>query len=268
MPRPSHRIPTPPGSMPAWLLVALALPRIVRLLYPAIWIEDDLLMESAFAVARGLRPYLDFAHAQMPLLEWCAGLYITVAGASHVSMELLNGAAIYATSVLVFVLGREAVGRQAAIAAALLFACSSLVFRYHVWAREFFVSALVLAAAVTALNGAMRASRQVPAMAALLTAACGIKLTAIVSAAGVIGFIAVRQRRPARALALALAIGGGVLALGAFCYWRYGVEFLFQAFLFHFLKGRDAVGAGPMYSLSILDVLVPLSALGLVSMSP
>src|SRR5262249_3015351 len=46
-------------------------------------------------------------------------------------------------------------------------------------------------------------------------------------------------------------------------YWRYGESFIFQAFLFHFLKGIDTAGAEPGYIASLLDVLGPLSLLGL-----
>src|SRR3954464_9316341 len=40
-----------------WLLVALAVPRIARILYPAIWVEDDLLLESSLDVSKGMRPF-------------------------------------------------------------------------------------------------------------------------------------------------------------------------------------------------------------------
>src|SRR5947209_18312999 len=89
--RASSAVPADPATLTTWLLAALAVPRLVRLLYPSIWVEDDLLLESALATAKGLRPYLDFAHAQMPLLEWLAGAYIRLVGASHVRMEILNG---------------------------------------------------------------------------------------------------------------------------------------------------------------------------------
>ena len=247
-----------------WLLVALAIPRIFRILYPAVWVEDDLLLQSAFAVSKGLRPYLDFDHAQLPLLEWCAGLYIRAAGASHLAMEILNGAAIYATSVLVFLAGRRAIGVRGATAASLLYACHSLVFRYHVWAREFFVSALVLGALL--VLGRPRTAgltwRVVVGAAALLCAACTIKLTAGVALAAVCLYVALGLRAPLRAAALGLATATGLAAFVAICYSRYGEPFLFQAFFFHFLKGVD-VNAGPSYLASLLDVLGPLSLLGL-----
>jgi hypothetical protein len=166
------RIAAPPPRPPdqyriaAWLLVALAIPRLVRILYPAIWVEDDLLLQSAFAVSKGLRPYLDFDHAQMPVLEWVAGAYIRLAGASHVRMEIVNGAAIYATSVLAFLAGRRAIGERAATAAALLYACHSLVFRYHVWAREFFVTAFVLGALLVLLGERLTMRTRIAAAAA------------------------------------------------------------------------------------------------------
>src|SRR4051794_28766527 len=102
---------SPSTAIPVWLFVALAAPRLVRMLFPEIWVEDDLYLESALATARGLRPYLDFTHPQGPLLEWLAGAYLSATAPSHRAMELLNGGAIYVTSVLIVVVGQRTVGR-------------------------------------------------------------------------------------------------------------------------------------------------------------
>lgn len=255
-----------PARLAPWLLAALALPRLVRILYPAVWVEDDLLLESSFAVARGLKPYVDFAHAQMPLMEWVGGLYIRAFGASHVRMEILNAAAIYATSVLLFVLGKRAAGTRAATAASLLYACHSLVFRYHVWAREFFVSALVLGAIVVLLDVRASARTKVPAIAALFCAACAVKLTAAVAIAAICVFTAAGLRAAKLAFGIGLTTAAAFGVFVSVCYWHYGEPFLFQAFLFHFLKGRDAAGAGPFYVASLLDVLGPLAVLGLIEL--
>jgi hypothetical protein len=252
-----------PIRLTPWLLLALALPRIVRILYPAVWVEDDLLLASSLAVAKGLRPYIDFAHAQMPLLEWASGLYIRIAGASHVRMELLNAVAIYTTSVLIFVVGRRAAGGRAALAASVLYACHSLVFRYHVWAREFFVTSFVLSAIVVLLSERGPARARTAAVAALLTAACAIKLTALVAVAAICGYVAIGMRKPGRSVAIGLATAAGVTAFIGFCYWRYGDAFIFQALLFHFLKGVDTA-AGPSYLMSLLDILGPLACLGVL----
>jgi hypothetical protein len=266
-PPPRARVALPENHrIAAWLLVALAVPRLIRIAYPAIWVEDDLYLESAYAIARGLAPYVDFAQPQMPLLEWLGAGYVWLVGAGHLQMEILNGAAIYATSILVFALGSRACGRDAATAGALLYAWSSLVFRYHVWAREFFVSALVLGAALVVFDRTMTARRQVALAAALLALACGVKLTAAIPAAVLLGLMIV-DRQWWRAAVAAIAMGGALGALAAFCSWRYGAEFVFQAFLFHFLKGRDPAGAGPLYPLSILDVLGPLFVLGVARLA-
>ena len=248
----------------AWILVALAIPRLVRLLYPYVWVEDDIYLESTYAMSAGLRPYLDFTHPQMPLLELFGSWYVAVAGASHLSMELLNGAAIYATSLLTLVLGRRAVGPRVGIAAALLLSCSSLVFRYHVWAREFFVSAAVLSAALLLIDAGGARLRRVLAAAALLAAACAIKLTAAVSVAAIVVFLVAIPRRPRTAAIVASATAAGVVTVAALSYWRYGFAFVFQAVLFHFMKGTDTAGAGPAYAGQVLDLLGPLSVLGLI----
>jgi hypothetical protein len=252
------------GWIAPWVLALLLIPRIVRFIYPAVWVEDDPLLETALATSRGLRPYIDFTLAQLPLLEWIAAGYIKIAGASLHSMELLNGAAIYATSVLIVLVGRRTVGESAALAGGFLFASSSLVFRYHLWAREFFVTALVLGAALVVLNDRVAVRAQVLAFAALVSTAVAIKLTAAVSVAGLLLFIAFVLRRPARALAAAGATAAALTAFAGVCYRLYGFEFIYQTFLFHFLKGTLDAGIG--YPASILDVLAPLFALGAIAL--
>ncbi len=199
----------------------------------------------------------------MPLLEWAGGLYIRLVGASHIGMEMLNGAAIYTTSLLVFVVGRPAAGGRAATAAAILYACHSLVFRYHVWAREFFVSALVLGAIAVLLSDRIGARAKIAMTSLLLCSACAIKLTAVVAVVSICVFVAVWMRLPRRAIGIALLTSAGFGAFVTFCYWRYGEPFLFQAFLFHFLKGVDTA-AGPSYIAGLLDVFGPLSLLGIL----
>src|SRR5271170_4833628 len=136
-----------------WLLVALLVPRVLRMLYPEVWVEDDFYLESAWLVSAGMRPYLDFVHPHFPLLEYLSAAYLKIFGASHFSIEVLNEAAIYATSLLTFELAARITTRRAAISAAILYATSSIVFRYHVYERECFVTPLALAAALLVLDG-------------------------------------------------------------------------------------------------------------------
>src|ERR1700689_1660570 len=82
------------------ILIILAIPRLVRLLYPALWVEDDFYLEAAWLLSAGMRPYIDFVHPHFPLLEYLSAGYLKIFGASYFSIEVLNEAAIYATSLL------------------------------------------------------------------------------------------------------------------------------------------------------------------------
>src|ERR1022692_4197336 len=198
----------------ATLLIVLLIPRLMRVLYPAIWVEDDFYLEAAWLTSAGLRPYIDFVHPHFPLLEFIAAGYLKVFGASHFSIEILNGAAIYLTSILTFKLAVRVTSRRAAIGGAILYATSSLVFRYHVYERECFIAPLLLATAILALDeDASRNSsyRRLAWMALALIAACLIKLTAFIPVAVVIAFMALVQRRWRQAISLAIAVGSAMI---------------------------------------------------------
>jgi hypothetical protein len=246
----------------AWLIVALLIPRIARMLYPEIWVEDDFYLESAWLVSVGMRPYLDFVQPHMPLLEWIAAGYLKLFGASYLSIEFLNEAAIFATSLLTYALARRVAGRPAAICASILYAYSSLIFRYHAYERESFIAPLLVLGAIVTLDESMPALRQAVILAAIFFVACAIKLTAVIAFPVMLIFIAVAYRRIAGALIsgviFALALSGFIAIL----YRLYGNEFIIQTFMFHFLKGRDLSSGTALYPRLLLDVLVPLFVLG------
>jgi dolichyl-phosphate-mannose-protein mannosyltransferase len=246
----------------AWLIVVLLIPRILRMLYPEIWVEDDFYLESAWLVSVGMRPYLDFVQPHMPLLEWIAAGYLKLFGASYLSIELLNETAIFATSILTYVLARRVAGRSAAIAASMLYAYSSLVFRYHAYERECFVAPLILLGAIVTLDDTMPAMRQAAILAAIFFVACAIKLTAVIPFPVMLLFIAVAHRRVASAIISGALFMLALAAFSAILYWLYGNEFIFQTFVFHFLKGRDLGLNTALYPRMLLDILVPLFVLG------
>ncbi len=246
----------------AWLVVVLLIPRIARILFPEMWVEDDFYLESAWLVSVGMRPYLDFVHPHMPLLEWIAAGYLKLFGASHLSIEILNEAAIFAASLLTCLLARKVAGRPAAIAASILYAYSSLVFRYHAYERECFVAPLMLLGAIVTLDDSMPPLRQATLLAAIFFVACAIKLTAVIPFAVMLLFIAVAYRRIAGAIVSGVILMLALAAFTAILYRLYGNEFIFQTFVFHFMKGRDTAGDIATYPRMILDVLVPLFVLG------
>ena len=246
------------------LLLALAVPRIIRMLYPEVWVEDDFYAESAWLVSQGMRPYLDFVHPHLPLLEWVAAGYLKLFGASHRSIEVLNEAAIYATSILTFALARRIADRPTAILAATLYAFSSLSFRYHLYERECFVAPLVVWAVLIALDDSLAEFQQAVRLAAIFFAACAIKLTAVIPFGVILLFIAGWRRSLKGPIASGITFIAALAAFSAILYWRYGFDFIFQAFLFHLFKGRDLAGGIWMYPTLIFDVLAPLFVLGCV----
>jgi len=249
-------------GIPIALLVALAVPRIVRILYPEIWVEDDFYAESAWLVSQGMRPYLDFVHPHLPLLEWVAAGYLKLFGASHISIEILNETAIYVTSILTFALAQRIAGRPTAILAAALYAFSSLTFRYHLYERECFVAPLLVWGTILALDDDIAEVRQAMMLAAIFFAACAIKLTAAIPFGVVLVFVGAIRRRFVGAIVSALVFVAALAIFSALLYWRYGFAFIFQAYVFHFLKGRDTLGGAAWYPRMIFDVLVPFFILG------
>jgi len=249
-------------SISAWLIVVLLIPRIARMLYPEIWVEDDFYLESAWLVSVGMRPYLDFVQPHMPLLEWIAAGYLKLFGASYLSIEMLNEAAIFATSLLTYSLARRVAGRSCAIAASILYAYSSLVFRYHAYERESFIAPLLILGAIVTLDDTMPAIRQAAILAGIFFVASAIKLTAVIAFPVMLLFIAIAYRRIAAAIVSGVIFTLALAAFSAILYRLYGNEFIFQTFVFHFLKGHDTAGNIATYPTMILDLLVPLVVLG------
>jgi Dolichyl-phosphate-mannose-protein mannosyltransferase len=260
----SRRVPASADSarIGGWLVVVLLVPRVVRMFYPEVWVEDDFYLESAWLVSVGMRPYLDFVHPHMPLLEWIAAGYLKLFGASYLSIEILNEAAIFATSLLTYALARRVAGRPCAIAASILYAYASIVFRYHAYERESFVAPLLVLGAIVTLDDAMPAMRQAVLVALIFFAACAIKLTAVIPFPMMLLFIALAYRRIASAVVSGVIFALALAAFSALLYRLYGDEFIFQTFVFHFLKGKDTAGDIATYPRMILDVLVPLFVLG------
>jgi hypothetical protein len=246
----------------AWLIIVLLIPRIARMLYPEVWVEDDFYLESAWLVSAGMRPYLDFVQPHMPLLEWIAAGYLKLFGASYLSIEFLNEAAIFATSVLTYALARRICGRPCAIAASILYAYSSLVFRYHAYERESFIAPLLVLGAIVTLDDTMPTMRRALFLALIFFVACAIKLTAVIPFPVMLIFIAVAYRRVASAVISAAIFAFALASFTAILYRLYGIEFIFQTFVFHFLKGRDLGLITSFFPRKILDVLVPLFVLG------
>jgi hypothetical protein len=142
----------------AAVCLALIVPRLLRLIHPQIWIEDESYLTGALMLSHGFLPYRDFPLPHYPLLEAMLASIFRVTHASIRSAEVTTQIAALAGSLLVFVLGRRIDGLLTGSAAAAIFATSGLLFRYHIFEREVFIVIPVLAAVLLA-------SRQAQALA-------------------------------------------------------------------------------------------------------
>jgi hypothetical protein len=257
----------PPRSQRRWLGAAgfallLALPRVLRIAYPEVWVEDDFYLASAWLVAQGDSPYHDFVHPHLPLLEWAVAGWIGLAGASHRSFEVLTAVAVTATSALVWRIGERAFGRLAGLAGALLFAWSSLGFRYHVFERESIAALALCAGLWLALRERRGPVSGAVAIGLCCFAAAAVKLTTAIPAAGVLAALAWDPAERRRALAAAGVALAALALLVAGCAASYGAEFWQQLVLFHLGKGRHAAVSPVLFPARVLDVIAPLSLLG------
>ena len=134
-----------------WSICALlVVPRLIRLAHPQIWIEDESYLTGALMLSHGWLPYRDFPLPHYPLLE---ALLASVFRLTHPSIriaEITTQIAALTGSLLVFALGRRLDGLLTGAAAALIFATSGLLFRYHLFEREVFIVIPVLAAVLLA----------------------------------------------------------------------------------------------------------------------
>lgn len=233
----SNARPAPRWRLPI-LLLGLAMPRAARMAFPQVWIEDESYLNLAFLLAGGDRPYLDFPLPHFPLLEALAALAFRVFPASISTAEGVTQAAAYGASVLVFVLGRRIAGTATGVAAAVIFATSPLLFRYHLFPREMFGLLPVLATAVMLVGHPVTRPlrrRDVAIMALLLTAALSVKLTAVAAVLGVSVHLAWRARdvRAAWPLLGWTAALTGLVAAGLLA--AFGSPFVVQVLLFRWL---------------------------------
>jgi hypothetical protein len=77
-------------------------------------------------------------------------------------------------------------------------------------------------------------------------------------------FIAIAYRRVLSAVLSGVIFMVVLGAFSGFLYWLYGIEFVLQTFVFHFLKGRDTERKVvlALYPRMILDIIAPLFVLG------
>jgi hypothetical protein len=253
---------------PAAICVLLAVPRIVRLAHPQVWIEDDSYLTGALMLSHGFLPYRDFPLPHYPALEALLASVFHLAHASIRTAEVTTQIAAFAGSLLVFALGKRLDGVLTGAMAAIIFAMSGLLFRYHVFEREVFVVVPVLAAVWMASRLAALAGsgtgRRTFAIGTLLFVALTIKLTAVAGLVAVALQLwhqrGIRAAAQATGCAVALLVALTIALVAAF-----GADFVVQVFLF-----RAAHAAFPSLSVKLTEMRLTMDislALGLAGLA-
>jgi len=264
-------LPAAPEAFPEgrayWILLCalFLLPRIVRLLYPYVWFEDPFYLYGAYLVKNGWAPYRDFNHVQLPGAEYLLSALYSLFGTSYRAAEIFSQAVVYSNTWLIYLAGRKLCGRTAALFAAVIFSCSSLVFRYHVWERELLVLFLVTLVFYLLLRWEKLDRQRSLFLGAIFAAGIFIKLTTVVPLAAALLFIAVVRKEVKSALLTGLsALVFTLLAVSWFFFLAGAKNVFIQAFFVHFVKGvtSDSRLAALLYPLYTLDITAVLGILG------
>lgn len=245
----------------AILLVALAAPRIARLLYPYVWIESEPYLNCGFLISLGMKPYINFPLCHPPGPETILGVLFLILGTSIRTAEVFTQMLVFASSILVFAVGNRINGRVTGIVAAFIYSLSYVIFRYHVFEREIYVGLPVLAAVWLTMDLAENRNPRGKQLgiAILLCLAFCFKLTAVAHTIAILVFLVLSGYGLRKTVGVALMTAGFVALAYFGFYLSYGRNFLIQVFLFQFLV-HASLSLGPKLRLfrEILDINLSL----------
>jgi 4-amino-4-deoxy-L-arabinose transferase-like glycosyltransferase len=222
------------------VFVALTLPLLGTL--PHDFDEAWLMLDGRF-VARGARPFADFAHHELPLHLYLLALFGKVFGETVFGYRMLSLASVVASGLLVFALARPFVGPIAALVAQAVFLFSPLQARALTAVPESPMVAFSLLGAVLLFTRASRWSAY--ASGAAFVGALLIKPTCLpMVAAGAASLALARDWRRLRDLTVA----GVVAAAVAFAWVLYVSDGVFGEVLL-FQIGRIGTQSVGMWSI-------------------
>ncbi len=232
------------------LILLLAAPRILRILYPLVWIEDPNYIYAAFLIKSGLSPFHDFASPNLPLFEFIlAGLY-EIFGVSYRIAEIFTALTAVFTASCLF-LGMNKLYKMHHVrsskthqflfvwTAPLLYSLHPLIFRYHVFDREILTAAAAAAAFCLVADQNRKNSVDFLLLPVIFTLGFAGKQTMVVPLTAWMIFLML-DRSFSHALKTALFSCLGIALIYAIFTLIYGIETINQTFIFHFIKGANA----------------------------
>jgi len=229
-----------PRTTPRFFILSgllLALPRVVRILYPAMWVEDSYYLYAGNLISQGVMPYAGFVHTQYPGVEFLLALTYKILGPSTATAEWLTQTFAWMTSLLVLILGARLKNRKTGLLAAWLFACHSLLFRYHLCEREVFAMAPAAGLLWMVFDQPLRGRR----MAGFTLLACvglSFKLTFVMPCLATVLYLVWCGRKRDAWIASLLSVGC-LCGMTLLLLLLFGKPFLWQAILYHFAKGAN-----------------------------
>jgi hypothetical protein len=237
------------------------------MVWPQVWIEDESYLNGAFLLATGHAPYTGFPLPHFPLLEGSLAALLEIFPTAIRTAEAFTAAAAWVSSIFVWRIGRRLGGEVCGVAAALIFATSPLLFRYHVFEREVFLVVPVLAASWLVLRwpgtGERTETRTIVIAGVLLAIAMAIKLTAASYVAALFLFILLVNRQRDRAVVF-LGTVVVVMGISTGALWAlFGTPFLVQVVLFRLVHAGFHSLTGQFHEwLGSLDVELAAGAAG------
>lgn len=219
------------------LSVLFALPRVLRILYGRIWIEDPYYLYTPYLMMRGEVPYRDFSAPYITLLEEVFAYAFMVFGPSPYVFEVATAGLMFAATWCLFLIGQRLGGFKAGLVAAILFSWNYLIFRYHVQHREIYTTFFQAWLFWYALRcGEKPTWRQVLALGLGFGVGALCKQSIAVHVVPIF-LLFLWRRQWLQAGVFAGVFNGLYWAAQGAMYLRYGTPFLINTVYFHFVKG-------------------------------
>lgn len=273
-----HQHPSPPSSLGPLAVAGLSglflLPRIVRLTYPEVWIEDPVYLYTPYAMMQGLVPYQDFSAPYITLLEEFFSYLFMVFGPSIRVFEVVTALVVFGATWFIFLLGRRMGGTAVGLIAAVAFSWNYLIFRYHVQHREIYTTFFQLWLYWELYRGGLKPGwKRVIGIALAFGFGAVIKQSIAVHSVPVFLYLLLVCRQWLQALVFGVLFNGMYWVFMGIFYLRYGEDFLINTAYFHFAKGATQVnipGAPPVWLIRVVGhaseagVWILLGAVGIV----
>ena len=249
------------------VLVILALPRILRLVFPQIWLEQNYFIYIVHQLASGHIPYKEvmISYPAIPEIIYAFANFF-FQNTLWVS-RLLNEFTIFILSLFIFIYVKRQFSWTTGLASSLVFSFNSLVFRYDLFAREFMECALIFGSVLLLQKRDHSNIYQIISAGCLLGLAFLCKQTAIISSAALIIFLLMSGLNFKSVAILIISFLIFALSGMGIFYWAYGIDFYLQAILFHIAVG----GSGSdVFSQAILigrcmDMALTLGIMGAIT---